>query len=550
MPATAAVLYLRVSTDKQETSIDQQRTELHAYAAKHGYTIVREYLDEGISGDATEKRRAFQRMLRDTSERADFKVVLCWDQDRFGRFDPLEAGYWIKPLRDAGVRLETVAQGKIDWNDFAGRLIYAVQQEAKHAFLRDLSRNVVRGMAARAREGAWQGQPPYGCVLRDGKLALGDPEKVAVVQWLFHTYATTLTSLGELARQLNERGVPAPEGGKWHKTTVHKVLTRRQYCGSIVWNVRHCAKYNELTGGEIRPKTTKQRGVPIKDAKDWIVVPEAHGALIDQATFDAVQVRLESNRQHKTPHMGGGCFLFTRLLFCMHCGGPMHGLTNVQRKEGRTYAYRRYICGKYNSFGKAGCACNTITERQLTNAVLQRVQQDFLNPANLKLLEKELRRKLAARRRVDPARSKLLQARVAELGKQLEQGSKNLALVPPDLMDGVVKQMYAWRDERDRLQAELFADGTNGATEADDAAKVELCIKTLWTLHEQWQADQPSRFRQVVEQAVARIECWFQHVPYGNKGRTRSELTHGLIHLRPDLLVHRDVPQGRPLITV
>ena len=52
------------------------------------------------------------------------EAVLCWDQDRFGRFDPLEAGYWIKPLRDAGIRLETVAQGRIDWEDFAGRIIF------------------------------------------------------------------------------------------------------------------------------------------------------------------------------------------------------------------------------------------------------------------------------------------------------------------------------------------------------------------------------------------------------------------------------------------
>jgi DNA invertase Pin-like site-specific DNA recombinase len=74
-------------------------------------------------------------MLADAEAKRDFSVVLCWDQDRFGRFDTVEAGHWIYPLRQAGAHLETVAQGKIDRNDFAGRILYAVQQEASTRFL-------------------------------------------------------------------------------------------------------------------------------------------------------------------------------------------------------------------------------------------------------------------------------------------------------------------------------------------------------------------------------------------------------------------------------
>jgi len=63
---------------------------------------------DGISGDATEKRLDFQRMIADASGRRDFEAILCWDQDRFGRFDSVEAGFWIHPLRKAGVKLVTV----------------------------------------------------------------------------------------------------------------------------------------------------------------------------------------------------------------------------------------------------------------------------------------------------------------------------------------------------------------------------------------------------------------------------------------------------------
>lgn len=108
-----AVLYLRMSDDRQEHSIPDQRAELLAYAGKHGYRILLEYTDSGISGDDTKRRPGFLRM-REDAEKGDFQVILCWDQDRFGRFDPIEGGYWILPFRDAGVRLETLAQGRID----------------------------------------------------------------------------------------------------------------------------------------------------------------------------------------------------------------------------------------------------------------------------------------------------------------------------------------------------------------------------------------------------------------------------------------------------
>jgi DNA invertase Pin-like site-specific DNA recombinase len=47
-----AVAYLRCSTDEQtEQSIPAQRQAIQRYAAEKGYRIIREYVDDGISGD-------------------------------------------------------------------------------------------------------------------------------------------------------------------------------------------------------------------------------------------------------------------------------------------------------------------------------------------------------------------------------------------------------------------------------------------------------------------------------------------------------------------
>ena len=198
-----AVLYLRMSSDDQEESIPSQRIELTKYAQKLGYHVLREYLDEAISGDATERRSGFQAM-RDDAESGEFEVILAWDQDRFGRFDPLDAGYWIYPFRRAGVRLETIAQGKIDWEDLTGQLVYSVNQLGKAQFLRDLSRNTTRGLLAAAREGrgGTGGRSCYGYGQKDGEVWIV-PEEAEVVRLIFRLYLKPGGSLRGLAAELN-----------------------------------------------------------------------------------------------------------------------------------------------------------------------------------------------------------------------------------------------------------------------------------------------------------------------------------------------------------
>ena len=77
------------------------------------------------------------------------------------------------------MQLVTVSDGPIDWSDFSGRVIYTIKQEGKHQFLRDLSRNVLRGRLAAALRGDWLGKTPFGYVIENKRLILGDPADLA-----------------------------------------------------------------------------------------------------------------------------------------------------------------------------------------------------------------------------------------------------------------------------------------------------------------------------------------------------------------------------------
>jgi DNA invertase Pin-like site-specific DNA recombinase len=78
-----AAIYARVSTDGQTTT--NQLQELRATAERHGWTVVQEFVDRGVSGaKGLDKRPAFDALWKGVGRR-DFDVVMVWAVDRLGR---------------------------------------------------------------------------------------------------------------------------------------------------------------------------------------------------------------------------------------------------------------------------------------------------------------------------------------------------------------------------------------------------------------------------------------------------------------------------------
>jgi DNA invertase Pin-like site-specific DNA recombinase len=76
-------LYARVSTDSQST--DNQLRELRIVAERHGWKVVAEYVDQGISGaKGRDQRPQFDALLHGVARR-EFDMVAAWSVDRLGR---------------------------------------------------------------------------------------------------------------------------------------------------------------------------------------------------------------------------------------------------------------------------------------------------------------------------------------------------------------------------------------------------------------------------------------------------------------------------------
>jgi DNA invertase Pin-like site-specific DNA recombinase len=85
--AMRAAQYVRMSTDYQRFSIENQAAVIATYAQVHGFKIVRTYRDEGQSGLKLKNRAGLIQLLDDVqSGDTDFRHILVYDVSRWGRF--------------------------------------------------------------------------------------------------------------------------------------------------------------------------------------------------------------------------------------------------------------------------------------------------------------------------------------------------------------------------------------------------------------------------------------------------------------------------------
>src|SRR4030095_15845997 len=113
-------LYLRVSTGEQ--NVENQRRELTAAVERRGWSVIAEFVDDGISGaKARESRPAFDR-LHKAIVRHEFDIVAAWSVDRLGR-SLQDLVSFLGEVHGAGVDLY-LHQQAIDTTTPAGEALF------------------------------------------------------------------------------------------------------------------------------------------------------------------------------------------------------------------------------------------------------------------------------------------------------------------------------------------------------------------------------------------------------------------------------------------
>src|SRR5215831_7036845 len=115
-------IYVRVSTDNQNTK--SQRQELEAWAERAGHTVVKVFEDQGISGaKGRDKRPAFDALLK-AAVRREVDLIAVWSSDRLGR-SLSHLVEVLQTIRDTGTGLYIHTQS-VDTTTPAGRAMFGM----------------------------------------------------------------------------------------------------------------------------------------------------------------------------------------------------------------------------------------------------------------------------------------------------------------------------------------------------------------------------------------------------------------------------------------
>ena len=235
-----AIIYARVSTDDQRgnNSIPSQVQECKRYIENRGYTLIgNRFVDlesgqDAASGipafvDDFSSRELYRPALDDAYDYLEsygYDVVVVYAVDRLDRY-PEKLMVHKNLFREKGAVIEYVTQTFS--NDTMGEMM-----ETNYAYFARIenesrSERFIRGKRQKAKRGFFvSGPAPYG--FEPDKTSQGglkvNEEEAETVRWIYETYANCESSLEGILLQLNHSRAKPRKGGKWQKSSLHKIL--------------------------------------------------------------------------------------------------------------------------------------------------------------------------------------------------------------------------------------------------------------------------------------------------------------------------------------
>jgi DNA invertase Pin-like site-specific DNA recombinase len=311
MTTVPAAQYLRVSTERQEYSLDCQSASIANYAQENGFVVCQTYCDEAKSGLEIGRRTGLSQLLQDVvAGKQSYKAILVHDVSRWGRFqDPDEAAHYEFLCKAAGVRVHYCAEHFSNDGHPASLILKTLKRVMAAEYSRELSDKVFAGMTQVVRRGFRSGaHPGYGfrrlLLSADGiprqQLSTGQQKSIATdrvvlvpgpaneVFWVREIYRLFISenkTFAGIAAELDQRGAPFLKGKRWSDHAVKRILTHPKYKGTAI--------YNRTT----ERLCSKSRKVP---ESEWIVVPDAFEPLVEPRTFEAAQEALQQRFWHRS----------------------------------------------------------------------------------------------------------------------------------------------------------------------------------------------------------------------------------------------------------
>ncbi len=379
------IIYARLSKEEQGKSRTEQSKSIKnqinicksfIFAEQKEYPncyfkIVAILQDDGVSG-TTFDRDDFNELVKKI-EAKQANMVITKDLSRLGR-DHIKTDDYIENwFPEHNVRYVSVMESIDTYVDTVSNEVAPLINWSNEYFARQTSKKIKRTFRDYRNDGKWTGgEPPLGYQIDPNNKYhfILEPKGAEVVKRIFNL-AEKNYSIDSIATILDKEKIPIPTILKGTSRNLNKDL-------KDLWSsdtIRDILRNEMYLGHMVQGKTTrlnhKSKTIIYLPKEQWSIVHNSHEAIIDQRTFDTVQLLIKSNKNKTCKTYD---YLLKGLMKCAECG---HSI-GIQHYKDRSKNYT--VCNYYRKYGrkKEVCTAHRQVYEDIEHLVIKSIKEECL----------------------------------------------------------------------------------------------------------------------------------------------------------------------------
>lgn len=409
------------SKEEQSKSIKNQIEICQKYIADErknypncNFEVIATLKDDGISG-TTFDRANFKELVQ-LIEKKKANMVITTDLSRLGRDHITTDDYIEKWFPEHNVRYVSIVEAVDTYTDCISNDIAPIINWSNEHFAKLTSKKIKGRFHLLRLEGKWTGgEPPLGYKMdKKNKYHFIIDEKGAkIVKRIFSLFQQG-KSIADIAGILTKEKIPIPtliKGNRrnlnkdilelWSEDTIKDILTNEMYLGHMIQ-------------GKTTRLNHKSKKIIYLPRESWIKVENTHEPIIDEITFQEVQLLLKGNKNRNSKSHD---YLLKGLLKCRECN---HSIGIQHYKEKNNYT----VCNYYRKYGrkKNVCTAHRLKYEELEQLVLESIKNDCLKYLDQKMLTDNLNNKFQNddRLQIKTIEIKKCQREIANIKRQID----------------------------------------------------------------------------------------------------------------------------------
>jgi len=512
-----AALYKRISVEdgddeKQNSLGTQQKIGIHFLTDHPEIKLVDTYSDNGYTG-MNYNRPDFLRLMQDIRS-GRINCIIVKDISRLGRHFLQTSEFVERIFPDMGVRLICINDNydSSDADADTNSLMLPLKMVMNDYYVKDIAKKIRSGINAKIEDGSYipsASSIPYGYIRNQEAVTYDiDQEAAPVVRRIFEMRASGM-SLNGIATVLNREGISSPgklrylrriskdkrfENSCWIRGTIRKILSDQVYLGHRV--------HGQIKGNKYGDEKTR------RSADEWIIVKNAHPAIITQELFDAAQQIMEEDREHRKNFKKNAAppidyrDILRDKVFCGHCGSHMTARKGMGRPGSSVDPWLAYDCNTYHYSNHTRCSCHYVRQEVIMDSVRNLLNQQVLVAVDVDAMLVALRNRPST-----SAYLKQAQERYRGLLNQRKKLEAKIDQLLVDLTERIIDRgTYEYAKKKYETELETIISQETRALEDVNAVSATISASMEWVnaLYKYWEL--PEITKELLDILVDRIE--------------------------------------------